>query len=480
MLSPPGVSPSGASPPSQKNISPPTPMASSASSFVERHQIAQEGSSESYVTPRSHLDDADPLCNLTDIAEFRALSLMTRFQPELQLFICDRCRCAVWADHLIGHIFINHKSEVASTQRDVAVAAVQRARERLHPLESRTVRVPLPQRHLPPLPWLQPPTVGYRCRLCAYVAGTIPSIRSHGIRLHPGKTCSGRRDQAVPVQVLFSRTQYFVVHQTLRNVSPGDIFLKFYSALPAQYSDGAFIDGEAAEASDPADLSPFLTNSGWAQATKGYSIPALRAMSCAKSHGFNVSWLSMIKGLGRTYLSTICSTANIEHKLLEGLTSWRSRHRPFQVLQHAKSVASYGHYCDRLVLMTLRALDSEDVKGGQLNVPDGDSGTRSDEVAPAYGRSPDICQVEPDWRDMEFADDDEDEDSLWPEDHSVPDDDDNDDSAPIGFETLEDLAAYPIALNSEQKRSVFQPIISSSYPSLPPMQIARPLVLFTP
>ncbi|KAG2030031.1 hypothetical protein BDR03DRAFT_1017626 [Suillus americanus] len=35
------------------------------------------------------LDDNDPLCYLTNIKEFDALSLMTRFQPELQLFVCD-------------------------------------------------------------------------------------------------------------------------------------------------------------------------------------------------------------------------------------------------------------------------------------------------------------------------------------------------------------------------------------------------------
>ncbi|KAG2030030.1 hypothetical protein BDR03DRAFT_1017625 [Suillus americanus] len=228
----------------------------------------------------------------------------------------------------------------------------------------------------------------------------------------------------------------------LQNVSPEDLFSKFYSTLPAQYSNGAFIDGETTDVSDHPDLSPFLTHSGWVQATQGYSIPGLRAMSCAKAHRSSAPVMSMIKGLGRIYLSTISSTNNIEHKLLEGLTSWHSQYRPFQVLQHVELVTSYGHYCDRLVMMALRALDSGDIEDLQKKVLDGDSRAQSEEDVLADRQSFDVHQ------------DCDEEDSLWPEDGSILEtiNDDDQDLEYFDLETLEDLAAYPIVLNSKQKR----------------------------
>ncbi|KAG1771374.1 hypothetical protein EV702DRAFT_1048996 [Suillus placidus] len=59
---------------------------------------------------------------------FLRLSLMNRFQPELQLFVFNRCRL-----------------EMAGIQREVTTTAVQKARKTFCPLESKTIKVLLSQ-----------------------------------------------------------------------------------------------------------------------------------------------------------------------------------------------------------------------------------------------------------------------------------------------------------------------------------------------
>ncbi|KAG2062872.1 hypothetical protein BDR04DRAFT_1164534, partial [Suillus decipiens] len=183
-------------------------------------------------TPAPQASHADTLCQLTNINEFE-----------------------IWGDHLVGHIFDNHRPCLPPTlKKSTIILEVEKVRARLQPIESPSIRVALPQRPIPPLPWLREPSVGYKCRLCTYVAGTVRTVSTHGSKLHgPGQMCISKNDQAVFVQVLFAKTQYFEVHPMLQNVSKEDLFSKFYCALPAQYMNGAFVDGETVDAADLGD-----------------------------------------------------------------------------------------------------------------------------------------------------------------------------------------------------------------------------------
>jgi hypothetical protein len=127
------------------------------------------------------------------------------------------------------------------------------------------------------------------------------------------------------VQLLFSKAQFFIVHVMLQSVDPDHLFTKFYSTLPAQYINGAFIDGDMSKTSDPGDLSPFLTTTGWAQATEGYFMLGVYAMSNSKVEILDSHCLARIKGLSKRYLSTISSTSDIDPMLLDALTSWCPR-----------------------------------------------------------------------------------------------------------------------------------------------------------
>jgi hypothetical protein len=206
--------------------------------------------------PMVEVNRDDLLCRVIQVEELAGMSLMTSFQPDLKLFVCERCRFAVWADHLTGHIFNNHRPLLSQSIKQSAVeAAVTSARNRLQAAQSPQLKVVLPQRLLPPLPWLLDPVRGHQCRHCPYVAASSGTITAHSKKSHPGKgSHSSKSGRRVLVQHLFSKAQYFIVHVMLQNIGPDDLFAKFYSALPARYIDGAFIDGDMSKTSDPGDL----------------------------------------------------------------------------------------------------------------------------------------------------------------------------------------------------------------------------------
>jgi hypothetical protein len=281
---------------------------------------------ESVAIPAPQVDCEDPLCRLINVQELDALHLMTKFQPELKLFVCEWCQCGVWADQLVGHITNNHKQRLShNIKKTTLETTIQAASQRLGAAEYSQCPIVLPKRALPPLPWLLEPVRGYQCRHCAYVAGTFDSLLDHGKKTHSCcdlGPCIFKQDQPVFAQRLFSKNQYFVVHVMLQNVGPNHLFAKFYSTLSTWYINGAFVTGDLSKTSDVAEHLPFLTNSGWAQATEGYSLATLRDLSVYKQ---DIDCLARIRGIGTKYLSTISSASEIDHALLDALTSWRTR-----------------------------------------------------------------------------------------------------------------------------------------------------------
>ncbi|KAG1724412.1 hypothetical protein EDB19DRAFT_1834180 [Suillus lakei] len=222
------------------------------------------------------------------VQELEGMSLMISFQPDLKLFI-------LWADHLIGHIFKNHRHLLPhSLKQSQADTAVTNAHERLQAAPSPQLKVT--NAAIAPI-WL------------GLWEQFQPMERHHMLARGPALH-------------LFWVAQYFIMHVMLCSVGPDHLFSKFYSMLPAWYIDGAFIDGDVLETSDPSDLSSFLTTAGWAQVTEGCSIPVMCAMSSPKVDILDIHYLARIKGLSKRYLSTISSTSDIEPTLLDALTSW--------------------------------------------------------------------------------------------------------------------------------------------------------------
>ncbi|KAG2082821.1 hypothetical protein BD769DRAFT_1398275, partial [Suillus cothurnatus] len=406
------------------NSEPPTPglrMQPDVDGLGEGNR-AEPNPLESVAIPAPQVDCEDPLCRLINVQELDALHLMTKFQPELKLFVCEWCQCGVWADQLVGHITNNHKQRLShNIKKTTLETTIQAASQRLGAAEYSQCPIVLPKRALPPLPWLLEPVRGYQCRHCAYVAGTFDSLLDHGKKTHSCcdlGPCIFKQDQPVFAQRLFSKNQYFVVHVMLQNVGPNHLFAKFYSTLSTWYINGAFVT-----------------------ATEGYSLATLRDLSVYKQ---DIDCLARIRGIGTKYLSTISSASEIDHALLDALTSWRTRYRPFQMLQEKRSVEAYGVHCDRLIMMILRI---------KFLHTTSDDGTCS-EVGSDYGEQEDDKSVEEDvispgldWDDMDFTDGDADDDER---ERGRPDEDESE--ILTSLDTIDDLAPYPVFLNTIQKQ----------------------------
>lgn len=118
--------------------------------------------------------------------------------------------------------------------------------------------------------------------------------------------------------------------------------------------------------------------------------------------------------------------------------------RPFQILQEKRSVEGYGVHCDRLIMMILRIKFIQTAS---------DDGTRS-EVGSDYGEQEDDESVEEDvigpgldWDDMDFADGDTDDDER---ERGQPDEDESE--ILTSLDAIDDLAPYPVFLNTIQKQ----------------------------
>ncbi|KAJ8593127.1 hypothetical protein M405DRAFT_859203 [Rhizopogon salebrosus TDB-379] len=88
------------------DISPGSPSASSSSfQYCNPNTLVAKGPhgdqpnhalGHSTEVPGLQVDGNDPLCHLIDIEEFQGMSLLTRFQSYLKVFVCERC-------HYIGY-----------------------------------------------------------------------------------------------------------------------------------------------------------------------------------------------------------------------------------------------------------------------------------------------------------------------------------------------------------------------------------------
>lgn len=317
----------GCLPPSHSCVPPPQHSGDPKASLRPVPAAEQMHAEPDMLGAEGSMDSSDDLCYVVNIPEFDTLRLMITFQTNLKLMVCSRCRCAIFSDHIAGHVWKNHKKLLPrSFQKSQLEEAVMEASKRLQAVASCDPLPVLPARFLPPLPWLRDHEPGFKCQHCSYAAKSMGSISTHGHRSHPGKgPYISREDPSVPVQCLFQGKHYFMVHPILRNAGPNNPFVAFYSSLPAEYMNGAFVDARTTNGSGPDDLAPFLVNTGWADAMEGFSMTELRGMSDANAQEGDPPWFSRVKGLGKKYFSSIRSVSGVDPRVLEALTSWRTR-----------------------------------------------------------------------------------------------------------------------------------------------------------
>ena len=169
------------------------------------------------------------------------------------------------------------------------------------------------------------------CVECNYCADQEGSIRKH-FSAHPDKRDGRKAGQlwrSADMQRLFStRTSstYFRVDKALQGVSGENRFASFYASLPRDWQTGDFTVSASAFANDTAefDLAPFLADTGWVSAIKGYSVRRLRAQAFPAGDK-DEPYMHAIKGLGGEFLSSVMNLNNVHPTITEGLTKWRTR-----------------------------------------------------------------------------------------------------------------------------------------------------------
>lgn len=227
----------------------------------------------------------------------------------------------MYADRAISHL----RSHLCPHQQILKPVkeAFEAAISRLKPISSAD-KVTLPNRKLPPLPWLKPLIQGYRCCYpeCRFCAKTIPSLKTHCRKKH-GKGCT--KDYSnVSMQFLFRHTHSFQVHPSLQNSTPGDAFSRFYAGLDEKYHHTTIVPPTGTSSSHMPDCTPFLYQTGWLTAVEGYSLTSLCRLSSIKPLPQDPHYLHQVRTLGKAYMATIKSHERVEPALLEELTKWRS------------------------------------------------------------------------------------------------------------------------------------------------------------
>ncbi|KAH7920458.1 hypothetical protein BV22DRAFT_1181093 [Leucogyrophana mollusca] len=300
----------------------------------------------------------DPLCFLEMLAPLQQWGIF--YQKDLRLLVCSKCDLAVFPDHLAGHLRDNAKHKHSPRPSKASVqAALARVTEPLLPTRGDP---DMPRRRIPPLPWLQDPVPGYKCRHCCYCSASTKTTRRHSQTNHPHQSHTDAYDTQVWVQALFSKgrgkgSMYFQVFPPLQNCDPDGLYSRFLQRLDLAFQEGTLFKDSGSSTSIKADdYAPFVTRAGWADAIQGYSTLAIRQSVSRAIRKSDPAFFGRVIGMGAKYLLSMDSTKEIQPLLLESLTRWRMRRQAFQLLQERSSAQSYGALADKLVLMILRSL----------------------------------------------------------------------------------------------------------------------------
>ena len=272
-----------------------------------------------------HNPDRAAINRLHNPAQFKKLKMIA-YQAELQILVCVSCGIGIRCCNVHGHLRKQH--HIALSLGDVHDALSSSG---LTFVDDEAPVIPPPGR-IAPIPWLLPAKMGKNCVECNYCAEREGSFTQHFKDAHPNKRDGrkvGQLWQSADMQRLFSTKRsstYFRVDKALQGVSAESRFASFYASLPGAWQTGDFAGSASDFANDTAefDLTPFLANTGWVCAIKGYSVRRLRAQAFPAGDQ-DEPYMHAIKGLGDEFLSSVMNLNNVHPTITEGLTKWRTR-----------------------------------------------------------------------------------------------------------------------------------------------------------
>jgi orsellinic acid/F9775 biosynthesis protein OrsD len=269
------------------------------------------------------------------------------YHTTMKCVVCVDCQMVILAANLPGHMTTNPKHKPKDGSRVSAPKIQADLREYLGNLDLNydLVQRPNPGTVVPAYFWLEMPQDGYICTICEdYAAVKKDTLRNHiqgkagpedgGCRAAIHRTDLNWSDLINPCSVQrFSNNgsgefkSYFRVYPNV-SANTSTRFTDFLSELPDSLKSGASLyrSHSGSIQTIEFDLPPFLAKTKWTEIVEGFSVGKMAASVSLRSKGDDSDQLfHRLRPMGKRLLSSISSTINVPHVILDGLTAYKTK-----------------------------------------------------------------------------------------------------------------------------------------------------------
>jgi len=259
----------------------------------------------------------------------------------MKCIVCIACRIVLPTDCVGGHL----KNAAHKSGKRIVPKLSANLANYIATLDLDDTQVLRPTRGsiTPAYTWLEKPKEGWICQICGvYAAAVTDTLRHHVYgkiaRGHKIEACKDSdpslqkvRYQDVIEKCVIQRfstlnplATYFRVYPNV-SVETGPRFTGFLSSLPDPLKKGVPLYSADARSiqTKEFDLPPFLAKTKWTEAVKGYSWnKMIKSVSIPAKDD---KLLSRLLPLGIKLLTSIPSTTDLPHQILNRLTAYKTK-----------------------------------------------------------------------------------------------------------------------------------------------------------
>ncbi|KAF9472812.1 hypothetical protein BDN70DRAFT_937909 [Pholiota conissans] len=298
------------------------------------------------------------------------------YHTVLRCIVCVDCRVVLFSPGNFHNHILNHFRESKLVHASAGSSIDEPIRNELwRYLETltlaNTIERPPPRSIISPYSWLRREVAGWICTLChdyaselhdtvrKHIATYIGPCNSKYMILKPSADGWKKYAEKCRVQRFGDSTGKYGLRTSFRvypQVQPdsSSYFKEFLSSMPEYLKNGAPlcpIDSASARAKE-FDLPPFLAKTKWTEAVSGYSRKKMVDLVMVPSKDEEI--YGRLLPLGRKLLESLPPITQIPHAILNGLTEYKTKKKPFTVLTADETVQAYATEAVRFVAMLLR------------------------------------------------------------------------------------------------------------------------------
>lgn len=249
-----------------------------------------------------------------------------KYQPQLKAFVCVCCKEVVKVP--FSHYYNKHPDAVHPPGYKDAINRVSQTYD-----VSASPHENIPSHGLiTAIPWLASPFTGFGCPFCNYGCASSSSVATH---LKSHSTLYNKEDGPVSSLVVGAchlqkltlggvGSKAFQVHPILDSENSASKFSSFFVGLSSLWRTGDILKSSinSAAVSEESDFTNFIGRAGWAAATSGYDMKALR-QTVALPSTTTCQNINKLSGLGYLLLSKHKNLNHVHPNIPQLLTSWR-------------------------------------------------------------------------------------------------------------------------------------------------------------